>query len=211
MQVTAGWLLVRNAIFRRMKSARATEGVGRSAGIQPRVAHGSKPMHTHDESLRDFQTKIPIMKTIYLSLVSALAIAPVLALADDNIKEANSKKEGASDAKTTEEQAAPRSETKSPQADPTVTPGKAGVTPEVPKMPGQKFEGQVTAVDPAEKTVTITDEKAEARTIQVLDNTKGALGAEAAAWGDFKVGAQVKGVYRKDGEKLVAESISVIR
>lgn len=151
------------------------------------------------------------MKTIYLSLVSALAIAPALAMADDNVKEGNSKKEGASDAKTSEEQAAPRGETKSPQADPTVTPGKAGVAPEVPKMPGHNFTGQVTAVDPAMKTVTITDEKADRHTIQVLDNTKGAAGAEAAEWNDFKVGAQVKGVYRQDGEKLVAESISVIR
>src|SRR6266571_2677723 len=97
------------------------------------------------------------MKAKQISIALASVLVPVLVLADDNIKEANSKKEGASDAKTTEEQAAPRGETKSPQADPSKDPGKAGVAPAVPKMPGNKFEGIITAVDPATKMVTIDD------------------------------------------------------
>ena len=49
------------------------------------------------------------------------------------------------------------------------------------------------------------------RTIQVLDNTKGITGSEATSWTELNVGAPVKGVYRKDGEKLVAESLSINR
>lgn len=151
------------------------------------------------------------MKSNYLSILLALSLAPVLALADDNIKEGNSKAEGGSTPATTQSQAETRGEAKSPAVDPTTPSGKQGVPQEVTKVPGTKFRGTITAADPASKTITINDAEKGSHTIEVLDNTKGITGSEAVSWSDLKVGTQVEGVCRKDGEKSVADSLSLAK
>jgi len=153
------------------------------------------------------------MKTKYLSLILAAAIAPAIAWADDTQKDTDkSQKEGSSSSVTQQQQAPDRGEAKSPAADPSAQPGKQGVAQaEPPKNIGNKFEGNITAVDIAQKAITINDQDNNSRTIQVLDNTKGITGAEATNWSELSVGAQVKGVYRRDGEKFVAESLSINR
>jgi hypothetical protein len=158
------------------------------------------------------------MKTTYLSLIIAIAAAPVIAWADDNSQSQNSQNPQTSPAAPPSRNEAPKKDetvpigqAASPQADPTVHPGKAGVPPEVPQTHNVNFDTTIVAVDPAAKTITIDDKNAGPRTIQVFDNTKGATGAEAADWNVLKIGAQVKGVYRRDGDKFVAESLSVVR
>jgi hypothetical protein len=129
------------------------------------------------------------MKTKYLSILLAAAIAPAIAWADDQRKDTDTspkEKEGSSSNVSQQQQAA------------------------VPNGEG-KFEGQITAVDPANKTITITDAQNASRIIQVMDNTKGFNGAEATNWKELNVGATVKGAYHRDGEKYVAETLSINR
>lgn len=144
-----------------------------------------------------------------LPLMLAIAAAPVLALADDSTRQP-----GSSTTTTTtvvEQTPTALGEAKDPAVDPSKQPGKQGVPPTVPQVHGDKFNGLITATDPALKTITVNDTDRGTRVIQVLDQTKGITGAEAASWIDLTVGAQVKGVCRRDGEKYIAESLSVVR
>jgi hypothetical protein len=153
------------------------------------------------------------MKTKYLSLILAASIVPAIAWADDQRRDTDtSQKEGSSSNVTQQQQAPDRGEAKSPAADPSAAQGKGGIAREEPvKNPGDKFEGNITAVDAANKTITIVDEHNNSRTIEVLDKTKGFTGLEAADWSHLSVGAAVKGVYRRDGDHFVAESLSINR
>jgi len=147
------------------------------------------------------------MKRIHLSTVIAIALAPALALAADPTKPGKSGQDSSKPA----QEAPARGEAKSPAADPTKEPGKSGDAPVAPKASANKFHGKITAVDKAARTITINDEKLGSHTLHVAEKTKGVTGAEAASWDQLTVGAEVKGVCRKDGEKFHAESLSVVR
>jgi hypothetical protein len=151
------------------------------------------------------------MKTKYLSLILAASIVPAIAWADDQRRDSDtSQKEGSSSNVTQQQEAPVRGEAKSPIADPGAQQGKQSIPQESPaKNPGEKFEGNITAVDVANKTITIVDEHNNSRTISVLDKTKGFTGLEATDWSQLNVGAPVKGVYRRDGDTFVAESLSI--
>ena len=125
------------------------------------------------------------MKTTHLSLIVAMAFGPIVALADDSIK--------------------------SPQANPTVHPGGPGVPPEIPQTDNVKFDTTILAVDPIGKLITIDDKNTGPRNIQVFGSTKRATGGEAVDWSELKIGTRVKGAYRRDGDKFVAESLSIVR
>jgi hypothetical protein len=147
------------------------------------------------------------MKRILTTIVAA-AFVPALALAADPTKPAKSEQT----AGTKPAQEAPaRGEATSPGADRTKEPGKSGDAAKVPQANANKFHGRITAVDKAAKSITINDEKLGAHTLFVAEHTKGVTGAQAAAWDQLTVGAEVKGVCRKDGDKFHAESLSVVK
>ncbi len=98
-------------------------------------------------------------------------------------------------------------------ADP-VQPGKSGADASrdrttIQNASGNTFRGPITAVDKEAQTITVNDAKMGIHTIHVGDKTKGVTGAQAANWSELKVGAEVHGVCRKDGEKFHAESLSL--
>jgi len=147
------------------------------------------------------------MKRQYLTtLAAALAFAPALAFAADPIQPGKS---GADSASKPREEGAAIQPGKSPAADPTKEGGKSGDATTLPKAGANKFHGKITAVDKTAQTITVNDEKMGSHTITVESKTKGVTGSTAASWDDLKVGAEVHGVCRKDGEKFYAESLSI--
>ncbi len=150
------------------------------------------------------------MKRISISTLLAVALAPAIALAADATKPGKSGQD--SEPKPAQEAPA-RNEAavKNSAADVTKESGKSGDASVAPKAGAEKFHGKITAVDKSAKTITINDDKMGLHTLHVADNTKGVTGAQAAAWDQLTVGAEVKGVCRKDGDKFHAESLSVIR
>ncbi len=151
------------------------------------------------------------MKLNSTRLFLLAAIAPAIAFAADPIQPGKSGADSASQPQTTNPQQAPAEKTpgKTITANPAVEGGKSGDAATLPKAPASKFRGTVTAVDKAGGNITVNDEKHGNQVIQVADKTKGVTGAEAASWSELKVGAEVHGVIRKDGEKFYAESLSL--
>ena len=140
------------------------------------------------------------------ALAAALALAPALALAADPTLPGKS---GADSATKPREEAPAREAGKNPTADPTKEGGKSGDAAVLPKAGADKFHGRITAVNKEAKTITIEDKDKGSHTLKVQDETKGVTGSTAAAWSDLKVGAEVHGVCRKDGDGFLAESLSV--
>lgn len=138
----------------------------------------------------------------------AAAFAPALALAADPVQPGKSGQDSAS---KPQQDAPARIPGKNPALDPAKEPGKSGDGTTIAKASASKFKGKITAVDKGAKTITINDEKMGMHTLHLADKTKGVTGAEAASWDELKLGAEVKGVCRKDGEKFHAESLSVVK
>jgi hypothetical protein len=148
------------------------------------------------------------MKRI-LNTIIAAAFVPALALAADPAKPAKS--EQTAGTRPAQEAPARGESSKTPDLDRAKEPGKSGDAAKIPQANANKFQGKITSVDKAAKTITINDEKMGSHTIHVADKTKGFTGAQAASWDQLTVGAEVKGACRKDGEKFHAESLSVVR
>lgn len=72
-----------------------------------------------------------------------------------------------------------------------------------------KFHGKITAVDAAAKTVTIEDSKAGTHTMHISGSTKITKGDAASAWSDLKVGEEIHGSCKKDGDKIHAEEVMI--
>ncbi len=72
----------------------------------------------------------------------------------------------------------------------------------------EKFSGTVEKVDPGTKEVVVQMKK-EKLTFSTGDKTKVTEGTKDLAFGDLKAGQKVSVQYKKEGDKLTAESISV--
>ena len=78
-----------------------------------------------------------------------------------------------------------------------------------PKMEkAEKFRGVIEKVDPVNKDVLMQYHK-EKMTFAVGDQTKVVEGKKALPFGDLKKGMWASVQYRKEGDKLLAESMSV--
>jgi hypothetical protein len=154
------------------------------------------------------RTKFKTMKRI-LNTIVAVAFAPALVLAADPTKPAKSEQTAGS--KPPQEAPARGESAKTPDLDRSKEPGKSGDAAKIPQANASKFQGKITAVDKSAKTITINDQKMGTHTLHVGDPTRGATGAQAASWDQLTVGAEVKGVCRKDGDKFHAESLSVVK
>ncbi len=75
-----------------------------------------------------------------------------------------------------------------------------------PKL--EKFSGKVEKVDEAKKDFFVKSEKEE-MTFAWTDKTKFTEGKKELSFADLKQGLQVTVRYKKEGDKLVAEKISV--
>lgn len=147
-------------------------------------------------------------KNILTTALLAAAFAPALALAADPTKPGKSGQDSA----TKPQQEAPATTAgKSPALDPSKEIGKSSDGTKIANASANKFQGKITAVDRAAKTITINDEKMGSHTLRLEAKMKGVTGAEAASWDELKVGAEVKGVCRKDGGTFHAESLSVVK
>ena len=72
----------------------------------------------------------------------------------------------------------------------------------------EKFSGKVEKVDPGTKEVVVQMKK-EKMTFSVGDNTKVMEGMKEMPFGDLKTGQRVSVQYKKDGDKLMAQTITV--
>jgi hypothetical protein len=71
------------------------------------------------------------------------------------------------------------------------------------------FHGKIDSVDAKAKTFTIKG-KINTRVFHVADGVAITKGEGAAAnWDDLKVGEEIRGSYKKDGDKLEAASVKV--
>ena len=71
-----------------------------------------------------------------------------------------------------------------------------------------KFSGTVEKVDEAKKDFLVKTEKQE-MTFSWADKTKFTEGKKELSFADLKQGLQVTVRYKKDGDKLTAEKVSV--
>lgn len=69
-------------------------------------------------------------------------------------------------------------------------------------------KGEVTAVDPAQNSITIKSKKQEIQ-LTVTDKTKVMIGKEKKSLADVKVGDTATAKYKKEKDKNVATSINV--
>lgn len=139
-----------------------------------------------------------------LPIIIALAVFPLAASAVDPTQPGK-----AGQTSKPPQEAPATSPGKNVKLDPAKEPGKSSDATHIVKASASKFHGKITAVDKANQTITINDDKMVSHTIHVADNTKGVVGAEAVDWNELKVGAEVHGVTRKDGDKMQAESLSL--
>lgn len=72
------------------------------------------------------------------------------------------------------------------------------------------FQGKITALDKAAKTVTIEDKDGKTQTLHIGDSTRLSRdGTGSANWDDLKVGAQISGLQKPMGSMSHAETLSV--
>lgn len=87
-------------------------------------------------------------------------------------------------------------------------PAASATTPEKPKRNGMPFNGKLSAIDTAAKTISIAG-KEKTRTFQLTDKTKIMKAGKAATLADAKVGDEVGGFAREEEGKQVVVSLRV--
>ncbi len=92
------------------------------------------------------------------------------------------------------------------QQKPAQAPAAAASAPQEMKL--EKFSGVIEKVDPGAKDVVVEMNK-EKMTFSVGDKTKIMKGTKEVAFGDLKKGMKASVEYKKEGNKMVAESINV--
>ncbi len=92
------------------------------------------------------------------------------------------------------------------------TPAPAPVAPAKPAEPApvklEKFNGAVSKVDEATKSLVVKTKKEE-KTFVTDEQTKITKGKESLAFSDLKPGMNVSVEYKKEGDKLIASAIKV--
>lgn len=86
-------------------------------------------------------------------------------------------------------------------------PGKTDEPTE--KAGHQKFTGPITAVNRADKTVTIKDAKMGEHKLHIGDTTKLMRGDKTATWNDLTVGTEVEGTCSKQKDMFHAETLTI--
>jgi len=158
------------------------------------------------------------MKTLaMITIAAALAASPVSFAAEDDKspgKASDAVKEPAAPAATKPESGAAGG------ADAGRRPGKESDTVREPTgkesekkasgdKEGAKFSGKITSVDKAAKTITINDKERGTHTLHVDADTKMLPGNAKADWDHLKVGDQVNGMCKKQGDRTHALSLEL--
>jgi hypothetical protein len=92
-----------------------------------------------------------------------------------------------------------------------VDPGKASDAVKTPNPAGvqSQFSGAITAVNRADKTITIDDTGKVSHRLHIGDTTKMKRGDRDATWDDLKVGAKVDGTCSGDADMAHAETLNI--
>lgn len=90
-------------------------------------------------------------------------------------------------------------------------PSDPAVTEPPVKVEPETIRGKITAVDRPGQTLQVRLDKRGLRTIYIVQLPKGPDGKPGVTWDQLKVGAEVEVLVRKDGRKLVAETLAVVR
>lgn len=77
------------------------------------------------------------------------------------------------------------------------------------KAEHNKFMGAITAVNRADKTVTIKDAKMGEHKLHIGDTTKLVRGDKTATWDDLTVGTEVEGTCSKHKDMFHAETLTI--
>ena len=75
-----------------------------------------------------------------------------------------------------------------------------------------QFQGKIMAIDKETKMVTIQDRSGNSKKLHIGESTKlskGSTSADAAAWDDLKVGAEIRGSHKMQGSMIHAESVTI--
>jgi hypothetical protein len=90
-------------------------------------------------------------------------------------------------------------------------PGKAGDAVKTPNPAGvqSQFSGAITAVNRADKTITIDDTSKISQRLHIGDTTKMKRGDRDATWDDLKVGAKVDGTCSGEADMAHAETLNI--
>jgi hypothetical protein len=86
--------------------------------------------------------------------------------------------------------------------------GFVGMNPAEAGSKSSKVSGEVTAVDPGAKTVTVKAKNKDV-TLMITDRTNIAQGKEKRTLGDIHPGAKLTAQYVMEGDKLMAKNIKL--